>query len=262
MTIAIEPPGCGVRLGVRAIAQGYPQMRYYVLDGAANAELAVGEAEQGHEDRASEQRASLRDLQQARLGPDRRACGRDRCSRRKVLTRQGEPGRECFVIADGASDRIPCAEGGTASLGPGDVVGEMSLLDQGPRSATVTARTDMHLFVLTSRNFSSLINRFPLWHDGSWRAWREDCVTRNLAARSTERASSRGASVACNRDRRWPTRGRGRRLDHRERGIPARTRRSVFRLEARCWRRSRRRADVAHALRDEEEALEAAGLRE
>ena len=79
----------------------------------------------------------------------------------RVLTRQGEPGRECFVIAEGQASAA-LRGSTTASLGPGAVVGEMSLLDQGPRSATVTATTDMHLLVLTSRGFSALINRVPL----------------------------------------------------------------------------------------------------
>ena len=79
----------------------------------------------------------------------------------RVLTRQGDPGWECFVIVAGqAKATVPGS--GTASLGPGDVVGEMSLLDQGPRSATVTANSDMHLLVLTSRSFSALINQVPL----------------------------------------------------------------------------------------------------
>jgi CRP/FNR family transcriptional regulator, cyclic AMP receptor protein len=38
----------------------------------------------------------------------------------------------------------------------------MSLLDEGPRSATVTADTDMHLLVLSSRSFSSLIDEVPV----------------------------------------------------------------------------------------------------
>jgi CRP/FNR family transcriptional regulator, cyclic AMP receptor protein len=79
----------------------------------------------------------------------------------RILTRQGDPGWECFVIADGQATATLRGRR-AASLGPGDVVGEMSLLDQEPRSATVTATTDMHLLVLTSRNFSSLINRFPV----------------------------------------------------------------------------------------------------
>lgn len=78
-----------------------------------------------------------------------------------VLMRQGEPGRECFVIAEGKA-KATVRGSGSAPLGPGDVVGEMSLLDQGPRSATVTARTDMHLLVLTSHSFSALVTQVPL----------------------------------------------------------------------------------------------------
>jgi CRP/FNR family transcriptional regulator, cyclic AMP receptor protein len=79
----------------------------------------------------------------------------------RILMRQGDPGWECFVIAEGNA-KATVRGSGTASLGPGDVVGEMSLLDQGPRSATVTAKSDMHLLVLSSRSFSSLINQVPL----------------------------------------------------------------------------------------------------
>jgi CRP-like cAMP-binding protein len=79
----------------------------------------------------------------------------------RVLMRQGEPGWECFVIADGQA-KATARGSGSASLGPGDVVGEMSLLDQGPRSATVTAKTEMHLLVLSSRSFSALIYQVPL----------------------------------------------------------------------------------------------------
>jgi CRP/FNR family transcriptional regulator, cyclic AMP receptor protein len=79
---------------------------------------------------------------------------------RSVLIRQGEPGRECFVIAEGKA-KATVRGSGSAWLEPGDVVGEMALLDHAPRAATVTAWTDMHLLVLTSRNFSALIEEFP-----------------------------------------------------------------------------------------------------
>jgi CRP-like cAMP-binding protein len=78
----------------------------------------------------------------------------------KVIVRQGDPGRECFVIADGRA-RATMRGKGTAVLGPGSFFGEMALLDQGPRSATVMAETDMHLLVLGSRQFSALINEVP-----------------------------------------------------------------------------------------------------
>jgi CRP/FNR family transcriptional regulator, cyclic AMP receptor protein len=78
----------------------------------------------------------------------------------KALTQQGEPGREFFVIVDGSA-RAAIRGKGTAALGPGAFFGEMSLLDQGPRSATVTATTDMRLLVLDSRSFSSLVEETP-----------------------------------------------------------------------------------------------------
>jgi len=78
----------------------------------------------------------------------------------KVIVRQGEPGRECFVIAEGKA-RATIRGRGSEPLGPGSFFGEMSLLDQGPRSATVKAETDMHLLVLGSREFSSLVNEVP-----------------------------------------------------------------------------------------------------
>ena len=78
----------------------------------------------------------------------------------KVLVRQGDPGRECFVIAEGKAKATMRGKG-TAMLGPGSFFGEMSLLDQGPRSATVTTESDMRLLVLGSREFSALINEVP-----------------------------------------------------------------------------------------------------
>src|SRR3954447_13079487 len=79
----------------------------------------------------------------------------------KVLTRQGEPGRECFVIAEGRA-KATMRGRRSASMGPGAFFGEMSLLDQGPRSATVTAETDMQLLVLTSQGFWSLLRDVPV----------------------------------------------------------------------------------------------------
>ncbi|HVE90681.1 MAG TPA: cyclic nucleotide-binding domain-containing protein [Actinomycetota bacterium] len=77
-----------------------------------------------------------------------------------VLTREGSPGREFFVIADGEADVHIDGEV-VARLGPGSHFGEMSLLDQGPRTATVTARTPMTMFVLDGRSFGTLLNEAP-----------------------------------------------------------------------------------------------------
>jgi CRP-like cAMP-binding protein len=74
--------------------------------------------------------------------------------------RQGDPGREAFVIADGRA-KVTIRGRRSVKLGPGDCFGEMALLHRAPRSATVTAESDMRLFVLGSREFSHLIDTVP-----------------------------------------------------------------------------------------------------
>ena len=77
-----------------------------------------------------------------------------------VLTKEGLPGRECFVVADG---KAKCTLRGKrlATYGSGDVFGEMSLLDNEPRAATITAESDMVLFVVDARSFWGLCEQAP-----------------------------------------------------------------------------------------------------
>jgi CRP-like cAMP-binding protein len=77
-----------------------------------------------------------------------------------TLTKEGAVGREFFAVADGkATAKLRGKK--LASYGPGDFFGEMALIDQGPRSATITSDTPMKLYVLDARSFSSLIERYP-----------------------------------------------------------------------------------------------------
>jgi CRP-like cAMP-binding protein len=81
-----------------------------------------------------------------------------------ALTTQGEPGREAFIIAAGEAEVI--MDGAVvADLGPGDLVGEMSLLDNQPRSATVVAKTYLHVLVMEPRQFGAL---FADAHTAQW----------------------------------------------------------------------------------------------
>ena len=77
-----------------------------------------------------------------------------------VLMRQGEPGHEAFVIEKGKARATVRGKKSTV-MGPGEVFGEMALLHSAPRSATVTAETDMNLVVLGSREFSTLLEDVP-----------------------------------------------------------------------------------------------------
>jgi CRP/FNR family cyclic AMP-dependent transcriptional regulator len=78
----------------------------------------------------------------------------------KVLCREGEPGRECFVVAEGKATAT-LRKRTLAEFGPGAFFGEMSLLDGGPRTATVVAQTPMTLYVLSPRELAGLIADFP-----------------------------------------------------------------------------------------------------
>ena len=76
------------------------------------------------------------------------------------LTRQGDVGREMFVIVDGtATVKRNGRKIGTA--GPGSAIGELSLLDKGPRTATVTADTDCRVLVLGAREFAAVLDDVP-----------------------------------------------------------------------------------------------------
>lgn len=77
-----------------------------------------------------------------------------------VLTKEGGPGRECFIIQEGQA-RCTLRGRKLATYGPGDFFGEMALLDQGPRSATVTAITPVRLYVLDARSFSTMLDKHP-----------------------------------------------------------------------------------------------------
>jgi CRP/FNR family cyclic AMP-dependent transcriptional regulator len=73
-----------------------------------------------------------------------------------VLTRQGQVGAEAFVIVSGtAAVTIDGSE--VAMLGPGDMVGEMALVDPAPRNATVTVRTPMVALVVDRRGFGAVL---------------------------------------------------------------------------------------------------------
>jgi CRP-like cAMP-binding protein len=79
----------------------------------------------------------------------------------KVLTREGDLGREFFVIVDG--DVSVTQDGNEISrLGAGDFFGEIALIyDNARRTATVTAASPLRFFVLTRQSFRSLLEHQP-----------------------------------------------------------------------------------------------------
>jgi len=77
-----------------------------------------------------------------------------------VLTEIGAPGNSFFFIVDGrVSVQTPVGSGDP--LRPGDFFGEMSLLDGEPRSATITATTDVRLLIVEHAHFWRLLEEAP-----------------------------------------------------------------------------------------------------
>jgi CRP/FNR family cyclic AMP-dependent transcriptional regulator len=77
-----------------------------------------------------------------------------------VLTREGRPGREFFVLIDGTAD-VRKKGKKIADLGPGDWLGEIALITDSPRTATVTATSPVDVLVITDRRFRSVVETMP-----------------------------------------------------------------------------------------------------
>ena len=78
----------------------------------------------------------------------------------KELTREGESGREFFVLLEGTADVTQDGER-VNSLESGDFFGEIALISDGPRTATVTATSPVRALVVTARSFQRLVDEMP-----------------------------------------------------------------------------------------------------
>jgi CRP/FNR family transcriptional regulator, cyclic AMP receptor protein len=78
----------------------------------------------------------------------------------RVLCKEGDRGREFFILVEGEVD-VASKGRRLATLGAGDFVGEISLLEPTPRTATVTAKTPVRFFVLTPKDFNQMLEENP-----------------------------------------------------------------------------------------------------
>jgi CRP/FNR family transcriptional regulator, cyclic AMP receptor protein len=78
----------------------------------------------------------------------------------KALTKEGSPGREFFVILEGGAE---VRRNGQliASMRGGDFFGEIALVTDVPRTATVSTTSPVRVLVLTSRDFRQLLRTSP-----------------------------------------------------------------------------------------------------
>ena len=78
----------------------------------------------------------------------------------KVMAQEGDRGREFFVLLEGEAD-VTKGDRSINRLGKGDFFGEIALVTHMPRTASVTAMSDVRVLVVTERDFAALLKRSP-----------------------------------------------------------------------------------------------------
>ena len=78
----------------------------------------------------------------------------------KEMTREGSRGREFFVLLEGEAD-VTKQGRSINKLGSGDFFGEIALVADSPRTATVTATSPVRALVITDRSFRRLLEEQP-----------------------------------------------------------------------------------------------------
>lgn len=78
----------------------------------------------------------------------------------KVLAREGEHGYEFIIIVEGEVE-VRRGDDVIATVGPSDYVGEIALLDNRPRTATLVTKTPVVIEVLDRREFRTLLSDQP-----------------------------------------------------------------------------------------------------
>jgi CRP/FNR family cyclic AMP-dependent transcriptional regulator len=80
----------------------------------------------------------------------------------EVIFRDGDPAKELYVIKSGRVD-VTSGNRLLATLGDNGIFGEMALIDKEPRSATVTAASDVEIVPVDERQFLFLVSQTPFF---------------------------------------------------------------------------------------------------
>jgi len=78
----------------------------------------------------------------------------------ETIFREGEPGDSMYVVLEGAVD-VKVGDEKFIVAGPGEILGEMALIDASARSATAVARNNCKLVPIDEKRFSTLVQQTP-----------------------------------------------------------------------------------------------------
>jgi CRP-like cAMP-binding protein len=96
----------------------------------------------------------------ATIGLFRNATDCEFFSAGQVIFQEGQPGDVMYAVTEGEVD-ILIHDKVINTVGPGDILGEMALIDTKPRSATAIARTDCKLVPISEKRFTFLVQQTP-----------------------------------------------------------------------------------------------------
>jgi membrane protein len=85
---------------------------------------------------------------------------------KQVIIKEGESKKEVFIILEGevfVTTKILTGYRIMTTLGPGEIFGEMAFFEDAKRSATIIAKTNVSVLVLTPENFEEVFNQSPEW---------------------------------------------------------------------------------------------------
>ena len=135
----------------------------------------------------------------------------------ETVIEEGAMGLGMFVITSGRVDVFKQAESGSIALGAmeeGDVLGEIALIDDQPRSASAVAKTKTECLLLTRDSFETLVKKEP---DVAWcvvpvlaeriRELHERAVAAEGRLRVAETAAASGRSATSGNEKSSGTRG-------------------------------------------------------
>ena len=75
----------------------------------------------------------------------------------------GDPGESMYIITEGEVDILDGSGTTLETAGPGSIFGELALIDDEPRSATVVAKTDCRLVAVDRRRFQYMVQETPFF---------------------------------------------------------------------------------------------------
>ena len=81
----------------------------------------------------------------------------------EFVFKAGDPGETMYIITEGEVDILDGSGTALDTAGPGSIVGELALIDDEPRSATVVAKTACRLVPVDRRRFEYMVQETPLF---------------------------------------------------------------------------------------------------